>query len=185
VEDIQVRVTHGNTVTIAEIDLGIGIMIIGEAKLHPNDKVFDPVIGASYAVGRAMTAAGKYLTDTAAGLVDGNGCQCPPCQIMKHWSDCAVHGTVIGKHGAAEISYEGPCDCGGTYSVESDEVSTGQIPHNEVEPSFEDELKLAYEADAARRNLEPLPAGLSSLPPVGNRDVKPGWFSMLLKKLRS
>lgn len=131
-DDIQVRVTHGTTVTIAEIDLGIGIMVIGEAKLHPNDKVYDPVIGSSYALGRAMTNAGTYLTKVAAELVDANevGCQCLACQLVKHASDCALHGTDVGIFGEPEISYEGPCDCGGTYSVESDEGSTGQIPHD-------------------------------------------------------
>lgn len=175
-DDIRVRVTHGNTVTIAEIDFGIGIMVIGEARLHPKDKGYDPVIGASYAVGRAMTTAGKYLTDVAAELVDGNGCQCPPCQIVKHWSDCALHGKDIGTYGAGEISYKGPCNCGRdrgvepdacrhwsdcAHSVDSDgrEVSTGQIPHDEVQP--------------------PPP------PDVGWHDVEPGWFSMLLKKLKS
>ncbi len=163
-EDARVVVTHGHSVTIAEIELkfdGFDVTVLGEARLHPRDKGYDRAIGESYAVGRAMTNAGAFLTGMAADMVDAEpeGCQCPACRVMKHWSDCAFHGVDTGDG----ISYEGPCSCG------KDEQS--QDDHHIGEPESNQEQGTDWDETA----------------PIETESVwasSQGWLSKLLKVVK-
>ena len=69
---MNLKVTFGNTVTIAEIEIVVGGMnwiFIGESKMHPKD-TYNRDIGELYAVSRAMNNAGGLLGIVADGKVD-------------------------------------------------------------------------------------------------------------------
>lgn len=69
-----VKVTFGNTVTVAEVTVEVAdveFIFIGEAKLHPRDR-YDRDIGELYAVSRAMKNAHRLLDAIATGKVNDN-----------------------------------------------------------------------------------------------------------------
>jgi len=69
---MNVKVTYGNTVTVAEIEVtvvGMSWVFVGEAKMHPKD-TYNREIGELYAVSRAMGHAKTLLGIIADGKVN-------------------------------------------------------------------------------------------------------------------